>query len=71
MINPTIDKDFLLRRIGTKIVRAADKLGRMPALGAQAVLRCGGVTRMDGAKLVVETGQCAIIASISEKERVN
>lgn len=70
-MNPTVNKDFVLRRIGTKVVRAADKIGRMPALGAQAVLRCAGVTRYEGAKLVVETGQCAIVGSISEKVRVN
>jgi hypothetical protein len=41
-MNPTVDKDFILRRAATKIVLAAERLGRMSATGTQAVLHCNG-----------------------------
>ena len=71
-MNPAINKDYVLRRIATKIVRAAERVGRLPAVGMQAVLRCAGVAmRVDGC-IVIETGECAIVAPLPvAKERVN
>lgn len=63
---PLFDERVLSLRIARKVERAMERLGRMPCPGAQAILRCNGVLRYDCGKLVVETGQLAIVEAIPE-----
>lgn len=72
---PWRDERVTMQRIAAKIERAFERLPLMYSPGAQAVTRCNGVLRYDFGKLVVETGQLAIVEAIPElptpKELVN
>lgn len=63
-VNPCLNQAAVLARTAKKIERAAERMGGMPSLGAQAVLRCNGVIRWEGCKRIVETGQCCIVAPL-------
>ena len=41
-MNPMINKAVILDRIAMKVRGASERMGRLPATGAQAVLRCNG-----------------------------
>ncbi len=41
-MNPTINKAVIFYRIAMKVHRASERMGRLPATGTQAVLRCNG-----------------------------
>jgi hypothetical protein len=63
-VNPTINKARLLNRIETKILLAGRRMGFVPAMGTQAVLRCNGVALRVQGRIVIETGECAIVAEL-------
>lgn len=59
-MNPVIDKDFVMRRIATKVVRAVERVGFVSASGVQVVCRCSGVVCREAGKYYVETGLVGI-----------
>lgn len=59
-VNPTLNQTAMTQRIAKKINAAAERMGSMPAIGTQVVLRCGGVVCQEGTKRCVETGLVGI-----------
>jgi hypothetical protein len=59
-LNPTINKAAVMQRITRKIERGAERIGAMPAIGTQAVVRCNGIVCKDHTKYYVETGLVGI-----------
>jgi hypothetical protein len=49
-LNPAINQTIIMHRIARKVMKAAERIGFMPAIGTQAVVRCNGRVQFKDAR---------------------
>jgi hypothetical protein len=59
-MNPVLNKAAMMQRIARKVERVAERVGPLPAIGTQVVVRCAGVVCKEHTKYYVETGLVGI-----------